>query len=513
MLQIKDLNISHLKDLRTIIKDFSITLNDGDKAAVIGEEGNGKSTLLKLIYDENMIADYAEYSGQIMKKGLTIGYLAQEISEEDKEKTAYEFCSKEPSFFDISPKELSRICSELNIESEMLYSDQKMKSFSGGEKVKLQIACLMIKNPDVLLLDEPSNDIDIDTLKWLEKFINKTTVPIMYISHDEVLLENTANIIIHLEQLQRKRITRYTVKKSSYADYISERLRLFEHQAQVAKNERNEYEKQQERFRQIEQKVEHQQNTISRGNPHGGKLLKKKMHVLKSQEKRFDKQYENFTEMPESEDAIFIKFSENTKMPNGKTVLDYEKNKLLIDEKVLAENIKLVITGPEKVCIIGKNGAGKTTMIKDIYAEMAKRKDIKVFYMPQNYEDLLNFEDTPIEFLSETYDKEENVRICTFLGSLRYTIDEMNHKISELSGGQKAKLLFLKMTMKGYNVLILDEPTRNFSPLSNPVIRKILQSYKGAIISVSHDRKYIREVCTKVYELNRDGLMKTEVCK
>ena len=131
--------------------------------------------------------------------------------------------------------------------------------------------------------------------------------------------------------------------------------------------------------------------------------------------------------------------------------------------------------------------------------------------MPQNYEDLLNFDETPIEFLSETYDKEENVRICTFLGSLRYTIEEMNHKISELSGGQKAKLLFLKMTMKGYDVLILDEPTRNFSPLSNPVIRKILKNFKGAIISVSHDRKYIKEVCTKVYELNENGIKTTDI--
>lgn len=511
MLQIKNLNITHQKDLRTIIKDFSITLNDGDKAAVIGEEGNGKSTLLKLIYDENLVADYADYSGQIMKKGLTIGYLAQELSREDKEKTAYEFCSKEPSFFDISPKELSRICSELNIDIEMLYSDQKLKSFSGGEKVKLQIACLMIKNPDVLLLDEPSNDIDIDTLKWLEKFINKTNVPIMYISHDEVLLENTANIIVHLEQLQRKRVTRYTVKKSGYTDYVTERLRLFEHQAQVAKNERNEYEKQQEKFRQIQQKVEHQQNNISRGDPHGGKLLKKKMHSIKSQEKRFEKQYENFTEIPESEDAIFIKFSDNVEMPNGKTVLDYENDKLMVDERVLSENIKLTITGPQKVCIIGNNGAGKTTLIKDIYSKMSHRKDINVFYMPQNYEDLLNFDETPIEFLSETYDKEENVRICTFLGSLRYTIEEMNHKISELSGGQKAKLLFLKMTMKGYDVLILDEPTRNFSPLSNPVIRKILKNFKGAIISVSHDRKYIKEVCTKVYELNENGIKTTDI--
>jgi len=126
--------------------------------------------------------------------------------------------------------------------------------------------------------------------------------------------------------------------------------------------------------------------------------------------------------------------------------------------------------------------------------------------MPQDYEDLLDTDKTPVEFLTQNGDKEENIRICTYLGSLKYTTDEMSHKISELSGGQRAKLLFLKMSIDGCNVLILDEPTRNLSPLSNPAIRKVLQSYPGAIISISHDRKYIEEVCTKVYLLNENGL-------
>lgn len=127
--------------------------------------------------------------------------------------------------------------------------------------------------------------------------------------------------------------------------------------------------------------------------------------------------------------------------------------------------------------------------------------------MPQDYADLLPEEQTPVEFLTRTGDKEELTTIRTYLGSMHYTADEMSHRMGELSGGQKAKLLFLKMSLEGADCLILDEPTRNFSPLSGPVIRQVLQEFPGAIISISHDRKYIRDVCTKVYQLTENGLL------
>ena len=113
---------------------------------------------------------------------------------------------------------------------------------------------------------------------------------------------------------------------------------------------------------------------------------------------------------------------------------------------------------------------------------------------------------TPVEYLAQTGDKEERTRIRTYLGALKYTADEMEHRISQLSGGQKAKIFLLKMSLSGANVLILDEPTRNFSPLSGPVIRQMLKEFPGAVISISHDRKYIAEVCSQVYRLTADGL-------
>jgi len=507
MLQIKNLTITHSKDLRTILKDFSFTLNQGDKAVIIGEEGNGKSTLLKLIYDENLVNDYVEFTGEIIKNSIRFGYLSQELSENQKAQSVLEFCSEVPEFYGLTPKELSEIAFQLGLNTETFYSDQIVGTLSGGEKVKLQFARILMTQPNVLLLDEPSNDIDISTLEWLENFINSCELPVMFVSHDETLIEKTANVIIHIEQVRRKTLSRYTIEKMPYRQYVDERLSRLSHQEQAARKEKSEYEKQQEKFLQIQSKVEHQQNTITRGDPHGGQLLKKKMKAVKSMGRRFEKEHENRTQLPDVEESIMVKFGEDIHIPNGKTVLDFELDKLCIENRILSQNIKLQVAGPEKICMIGKNGVGKTTLLKLIADSLLARGDLRAAYMPQNYEDLLDFSLTPVEFLTVSGHKDEITKIRTFLGSIKYTEDEMNHEIHQMSGGQKAKLLFLKMILDGCNVLILDEPTRNFSPLSNPVIRNVLNSYKGAIISVSHDRKYISEVCNKVYRLTDAGLV------
>ena len=506
MLQIKNLTLTHRKDNRVLLENLNLVLNPGDKAAIIGEEGNGKSTLLKLIYEESLVEDYIDYTGEIIRNGMRIGYLAQELTREAKEMTVYEYMCGLPHFWELTPKELAQLGKELGFPLEMFYSEQKLERLSGGEKIKLQLAGILSGYPDLLLLDEPSNDLDVKTLEWLEQFIAQSKLPILYISHDEVLLENTANMIVHVEQLKRKTEAKVTVTKSPYREYVERRQNNMAHQEQVARKERSEYQKQQEKFRQIQQKVENQQNAISRQDPHGGALLKKTMHRVKAYEARFQKEYENMTEIPETEDAIFVKFGEKCEIPRGKVVLDYTLPELIVEERVLARNIALHIQGPEKICIIGRNGVGKTTLIRKIAEEMLGRTDINAAYMPQNYEDLLDMGKTPVEFLMQTGDKEEVTRIRTYLGSMKYTVDEMGHRLEDLSGGQKAKLILLKMSMSGANVLILDEPTRNFSPLSNPVIRDMLRNYSGAIISISHDRKYIQEVAEKVYELTEDGL-------
>lgn len=517
MLQIKNLTITHRKDLRVILDKFSVVLNDGDKAVIIGEEGNGKSTLMKWIYDPELALEYTECEGERITAGEVLGYLPQELPESDKNRSIYEYFSEGRLFFDKTPKELSEMAKEFKVPVDFFYSEQKMGSLSGGEKIKAQLMRLLMDEPTVLLLDEPSNDIDISTLELLEKIINGWKHIVLFISHDEMLIENTANMVIHIEQIMRKTKSRYTVVRDNYRNYIANRAANFERQEQQALNDRREKKIRDEKYRRILQSVNRAQKTIGSariGNcpdpMQAARNLKDKMHTVKAMGKRFEKEDENMTEMPEKEEAIFFKLGDKTSaMPAGKTVIEYSLGELKTpdDSAVLSRDISLKVRGSEKICIVGTNGVGKTTLLKKMAEELLSRSDLRAQYMPQNYEDLLNLDVTPVEFLDDTGDKAIRTRIRTYLGSLKYTADEMDHPIRELSGGQKAKILLLKMSLSDANVLILDEPTRNFSPLSGPVIRKMIAAFPGAVISISHDRKYIEEVCTKTYTLTEKGLM------
>ncbi len=512
MLQVKDVKITHRKDLRVIIEDFNMVLNYGDKAVMTGEEGNGKSTLLKWIYSPDMVDDYTEYEGERIINDERLGYLPQELPECEKAKSVYEFFNECSAFWEKTPRELGKMTDDFGLEPEFYYREQCMGSLSGGEKVKAQLLRLLMESPTVLLLDEPSNDLDIETLEWLEGFINAWKYAVLFISHDEVLVENTANMVVHLEQIRRKTVSRHTVLHTTYREYLKRREEIFENQENLAVSQRKEQKIKDEKLRRIMQKVEHAQNTITRADPSTGRLLKKKMHAVKSMERRFDREASDMTDFPESEEAVFFKLGDkDSAIPAGKTVIDLDLKELRSPdgERILANNIHLQIRGSRKICIIGRNGCGKTTLLKKIAGDMLKRDDIRVEYMPQNYDDMLDMDKSPVEYLSRTGDKEELTRIRTYLGALKYTADEMDHPIRELSGGQRGKTFLLKMSLSGANVLILDEPTRNFSPLSGPVIRRILSDYPGAIISVSHDRKYIEEVCDTVYTLTKDGLVES----
>lgn len=514
MIEFNNISIMLKQNGREIIKNFNFVLNKDDKIAIIGEEGNGKSTLLKAVMDIKKVEEYAYVTGNIKKSSLKIGYLEQFLDEKWNECYLLDYFCKEDYDSEIDFDKYEKIneiyegFSKFNINSSLLDENVQIKTLSGGEKVKIQLIKILKNNPDVLLLDEPTNDIDIETLEWLEKFIVNINKPIIYISHDETLLERTANGIIHLEQLKNKTESKYAVERISYNEYVEKRNLSIDKQTQIANKQRAEYESQMKRFNQVYQKVEHQQNVITRADPHGAKLLKKKIKSLKSQQKRFEIEKEDFVEVPYVEEAITFKFDKDIYLPAGKRVIDNLCiNELKVNDRILSKDIKLTVNGNEHVVIIGENGAGKTTFIKKIYEILKDRKDIKVGYMSQNYDDMLDLNMTVIEFLLPSYLKEDETKVRTFLGSLKFTNEEMISKLQSLSGGQKAKVLLLKLVIDKCNVLILDEPTRNLSPLSNPVIRKVLREYKGAIISVSHDRKYINEVCNRKLKLTNNGLI------
>jgi len=495
MFEAKDISITIQN--RYFIKDLSFTLNKKDKLAIIGEEGNGKSTLVKCLLG---ICDYATLKGTINTKGNTIGYLPQQQENTKKSVFNYLFDSTNTYYNKIS--DFYKYLNQLNISETLIH--QSMSSLSGGESVKIRILKLLLEDYDILFFDEPTNDLDIETLKWLEDFIIKCEKPILYVSHDETLLKKTANMIIHIEQRKKKTQCLCNVAKMDYTSYIETRTNSLENQTRIAGNEKREFEKKEKTLNQIKQKVDYQLNAISRSDPHGAKLLKKKMHSIKSQEKKLNQTI--ITEKPDVEEEIHF-FFENEEIPNHKIVLEEKISELKIGEKILSKNIELNISGPSHVCIIGKNGVGKSTLLKEIYEKLKNRKDLKVGYMPQNYEEILNLEENVSDFITN-HKASEITKSRMYLGNMNFTKEEMTTKIKNLSNGSIAKLLLIKLVLEECNVLILDEPTRNISPLSNPVIREVLKNFKGTIISVSHDRLFINEVMDEIYELTKEGLTK-----
>ena len=505
MLILRNVTIRSRKDDRLLVDDLSFTLHAGERAALIGEEGNGKSTLLKWIFDPKMVEGYAEASGQCVVDGK-LGYLPQELPGEDTDLPVCAYLEGACGYYTLSPREVNDVAQRLGLSPALFDETRPMGTLSGGERVKVQLAALLLSRCDILLLDEPSNDLDIETLEWLSGFMNAFPGAVLYISHDEVLLEETADTIVHLEQVRRKTICRCTVSREGYRAYMDQRARQFAHQEQVARFEKADFQKKKDRYLSIYNAVEHAQESLTRQDPSTGRLLKKKMHAVKSMGRRLDKEEEGLTQLPEAEWAILPKWEPGIELSRGKVVLDYSLDELRIEDRLLSQDVHLKIVGPEKVCILGPNGCGKSTLMDQIAQELLSRTDIRCTYMPQRYGEGVSYGMKPEEYLAPDGDKESVTKARIYLGSMKYTTEEMSHPVSDLSGGQRAKLLLLKAILNKSNVLLLDEPTRNFSPLSCPAVRQLLASFPGCILSVSHDRKFIDEVTPVLYTLTENGL-------
>lgn len=509
MFTVENLTIETRKG-RKLIENLSFALNDGDKMAIIGEEGNGKSTLLKALINPKLIADYCLVSGKINNQNCKIGYLEQKLSPEWDNQTIVDYYLKDTPDGDCDYDryndifKFESILKNMGFDLSHINDNTLIKHLSGGEKVKLQLAKIYSGNYDVIFLDEPTNDLDIETLELLEKFILGTTKPVLYISHDETLLENTANRILHIEQLIKKTQPKFTLKKCTYDEYVEARNRQIDHQTQIAINERRERDKKEEILRQIKQKVENAL-VAAKKDPSSGRIIAKKMANVKAQERRLET--EELTEIPDVEEAIKMIVDSTITLPSQKIVLEVKIPKLMAGDRELASNIELLIRGPQKIAIIGRNGCGKTTLIRKLVPLLKRTPGLRVGYFSQNYSDVLDYSKIALD---EMQLSSRDFNAATVLGSLKFTREEMLHKVQDLSEGQKAKLALMKLIIEKNNVLVLDEPTRNLSPLSNPVVRGVLKKYNGAIITVSHDRKFIKDICDETYILSESGLKKND---
>ena len=527
MLIISNLSLILKKDLRVLIKDFSLTVNKKDKIGIIGEEGNGKSSLLKAIYNQEEASKYLEIKGTINIKNEKIGYLPQMFEKELLEKSVYELLNEKIDYSLLDYKKYYFYIDKFNLDEEKLLSSSFLVgNLSGGERIKLFLLIELMKEPTVLLLDEPSNDLDLLSLNLLEELIINLNIPVIFISHDEHFLSRCANRILHIESLKSKSESRVSVKNLSYDDYYQTHEDFLDKNIREFNKDKENFEKKIEKYNRVYQSVNYALNTVSRQAPSVAKNLKDKMHSIKSMEKRYIKEKENLTQKYEVEDAINLKFDNLDKGKSGssnskinylvdanKEVLDLNIDSLKVNSGItlIDKQISLYIKGAKKVALIGENGVGKTTLLRLIYHELKKNTSFKVGYMSQNYEDeLLNYL-SPLDYLSKTLNvsnKEDLTKIQTYLGSLKLTYEEMNRSISSLSGGEKAKIFFAKLILEKDNVMLLDEPTRNISPLSNKAFINSIKEYNGVLIAVSHDRNFVYQVFDDIYELDKENGLK-----
>ena len=500
MIKINHLTITQNKDLRDLVSNLSMTIQDEEKVAIIGEEGNGKSTLLKTLMGE-ALPDFT-IRGDIQSDHQSLAYIPQKLSEELKKKTLHDYFFLD--FIDLDYSVLYRLAEELHFDSDRFASDQEIGSLSGGESLKIQLIHELAKPFEILFLDEPSNDLDLETVDWLKGQIRKIRQTVIFISHDEDFLSETADTIVHLRLVKHRKEAETLVEHLDYDRYSDQRKANFARQSQQAANDQRAYDKTMEKHRRVKQNVE----TALRATKDStaGRLLAKKMKTVLSQEKRFEKEAQSMTQKPLEEEQIQLFFSNIEPLAASKVLVRLEKEILSIGQRVLTQELQLTVRGQEKIGIIGPNGVGKSTLLAKIHQLLSDKSEISLGFMPQDYQETLNLDLSPVEFLNQTGHKEELQKIQSHLASLNFSYPEMHHHIHSLSGGQQGKLLLLNLVLRKPNFLILDEPTRNFSPTSQPEIRKLFANYPGGLLTVSHDRRFLKEICTSIYRLTEHGL-------
>ena len=500
MIKINHLTITQNKDLRDLVSDLNMTIQDGEKVAIIGEEGNGKSTLLKTLMGE-YLSDFT-IKGDIQSDYQSLAYIPQKLPEELKKKILHDYFFLDSLDLDYSI--LYRLAEELHFDGDRFASNQEIGSLSGGEALKIQLIHELAKPFEILFLDEPSNDLDLETVDWLKRQIQKMRQTVIFISHDEDFLSQTADTIVHLRLVKHRKEAETLVEHLDYDSYSDQRKANFVRQSQQAANDQRAYDKTMEKHRRVKQNVE----TALRATKDStaGRLLAKKMKTVLSQEKRFEKTAQSITQKPLEEEEIRLFFSDIQPLPASKVLIQLEKENLSIGDRVLVQGLQLTVHGQEKIGIIDPNGVGKSTLLAKLQQLLSAKREISLGFMPQDYHKKLQLDLSPLAYLRQTAEKEELQKIQSHLASLNFSYPEMQHQFRSLSGGQQGKLLLLDLVLRKPNFLLLDEPTRNFSPTSQPQIRKLFATYPGGIITVSHDRRFLKEVFSIIYRLTEHGL-------
>ena len=507
----------------TLLSDINFNISEQDKIGLVGKNGAGKSTMLKLICGLQNPT-----TGKIAVPGsVKIGYLPQ-IMEHHKGKSVIdETMTAFQEMFDLEA-ELERVTAELgertDYESEsysklivhlnelndrlaILRNDSPQvqaektlmglgfkyeelgrptETFSQGWNMRIELAKILLGKPDVMLLDEPTNHLDIESIEWLEDYLKNCRCSIVLISHDRKFLDNVTNRTI---EIMLGRIHDYKVPYSKYLELRKERLA----------QQRAAYENQQRMIEKTEDFIERFRYKPTKSNQ------------VQSRVKQLEKLERIEVDM-EDKSALSVKFPPAPR--SGDIVYKAENLTLGYDSKIVFSGAEIEIRRGEKVALVGRNGEGKTTLMRAITGSLRPMEgtsrvgyNVSIGYYEQNQEDVLDKQDTVFGTLDRIAVGDIRLKLRDILAAFLFKGEDIDKKVAVLSGGERARLAMAKLMLRPYNLLCLDEPTNHMDILSKDILKQALKAYDGTLVVVSHDRDFLDGLVDKVYEF-RDGQVK-----
>ncbi|MEI6123939.1 MAG: ABC-F family ATP-binding cassette domain-containing protein [Bacteroidota bacterium] len=498
-----------------IFDSISFIVNDRDRIGLVGKNGAGKTTLLK-IFAGLMEPEKGSVS---YPSGTTIGYLPQELSVQSSknvfeealkafesvlniEKNIKKYSEELLHITDYSSPAYSRLVDKLNTANEQFKImggetieadvekvllglgfesadfERPMSEFSGGWQMRVELAKLLLQRPSLLLLDEPTNHLDIESIQWLEDFLISYRGAVLLVSHDRAFLDNVTQRTV---EISLGKIFDY---KACYSDYVMMRAERIESQMAT-------YNNQQKQIEQIERFI-----TRFRSKSTKARQVQSRVKYLEKMD---------IVEVDET-DTSTIRFMFPPAPPSGKVAVEVENVSKRYGEKLILSDIDLAVTRGEKVAFVGRNGEGKSTLVKviqnqvDFDGKVKLGHNIAVGYYAQNQTDLLDMEKTVFQTIDDVAVGDIRVRIRAILGSFLFGGETIDKKVKVLSGGEKSRLALAKMLLSPVNLLILDEPTNHLDMVSKDILKNALLKYDGTLILVSHDRDFLQGLTTKVYE-------------
>ena len=516
MIEISLNKINKNYGFNSVLKELSFDIKTNDRVALIGSNGCGKTTTLRLIMGEET-PDNGSIS---IRKGSTIGYLHQipNIEKEDLKandvylrgiKDLLDLENKINNFVsnmddsDKSIKELDRLQEDFRIKGgyqlnekiekikhgfklskELL--DTNYNSLSGGEKTIINLASLVLSNPDILLLDEPTNHLDIDTLEWFEEYLKTYKGTVLIVSHDRYFLDRVVNKIICLDNGVAD------IYHGNYSYYLkeSEKRVLLEFQK---------YKNQQKEIKALTEAIERLRVW---GNKSDNPMIFKRMHAI---EKRLEKL--ELIEKPKEKIDIKIDLTSSNRSANH--VLTINKLNLNIGSRELLTNSNMEIYYKDRVCLMGKNGTGKTTLIKNIinntHENIKMGVNTKIGYIPQEIR-FDNEELTVYEYMRGIFVGSES-ELRSKLYRFYFGEEDIDKKLKSISGGEKVRIKLLELILEHANFLILDEPTNHIDIDTREILEESLLEFDGTILFISHDRYFINKIATRIVRIENKKLV------